>query len=357
MVLPTVLGCKHRRSPAGKWIGWRKYHVGMCWPKVTNWVSLLLLLASPSLAQAPCSVSSAEVLSPTISSPLPDPTKLLQEVERNQKKLEGLQRDYTYHVHTDQQELDKQGSLKKNETEEAESLTIDGVRVNRLIARNGKALTPEEQQKESERIDKEVTKAKERRSKIQSKGGESDERGEEIMPVSRILELGSFSNSRREWKSGRPVIVLDYAGNPQAKTHSTFEGIMRNVVGTVWIDETDRIVIAAEGHFFADFKLGAGLLADLRKGTSFDFRTTRVSDGVWLPADIRGQGTVRVLLFANFSGRLHVTTSDYRRFRTSATIVGSHGAIGSDGEPVPEPPSQQAPSQPQKAIPSSAPPR
>ena len=109
---------------------------------------------------------------------------------------------------------------------------------------------------------------------------------------------------------------------------------MRDVVGTVWIDEADRVMVRAQGQFLNDFKLGGGLVADVRKGTNFEYQATRVGDGVWLPAAMDGKGSVRVMLFANFNGHMHVTTSDYRRFRTSATIVGSHGVIGPDGVPA-----------------------
>ena len=277
------------------------------------------------------------------SSPLPAPVALLREVERNQKRLEALQRDYTYHLHTQQQELDKHGGAKKIETVDAESITIDGVRVDRVVARNGKPLTAVELQKENERLDRDVARAKERRDKIQAKGGDTDARGDTMVPLSRILELGNFSNPRREVQNGRPVIALDYAGNRDAKTHSMFEGIMRDVVGTAWIDEADRVMIAAQGRFLNDFKLGAGMLADVRKGTNFAFKATRVADGVWLPADINGEGSVRFLLFANFDGRMHVTASDYRRFRTSATIRPGYGEIGPDDKPVSSPYNQELP--------------
>lgn len=277
------------------------------------------------------------------SAPIPDVATLLADVERNQKRLETMQRDYTYHVHTDQQELDKDGGVKKTETEDAESLTISGVRVDKLVARNGKPLSDDEAKKESERIDKVVGKAKERQAKLQANGSVTDQRGNEVMPLSRILELGTFTNPRRVMQDGRSLIFVDYAGNPQAKTHSPFESIMRDVVGTIAIDEADRVLVRGEGHFLNDFKLGAGLLADVRKGSSFAFRATRVADEVWLPATIEGQGSVRVLLLAHFNGRMHLTASDYRRFHASATIVGSHGAIGPDGTPLPD----QEPGNPQ----------
>lgn len=310
-------------------------------------LTLLLLFRISGQTAAPATApvqASVAPLSP--STPLPDPKTLLAAVELNEKRLEALQRDYTYHVHTEKQELDKHGAVTKTETEEAESLTVDGVRVDRVVSRNGKALTPEEQQKENERIDKEVARAKEHRAKVNAKGGETNAHGDDVLPLSRILELGSFSSPRRELRDGRPTIVLDYAGNAAAKTHSAMEGIMRDVVGTVWIDEADEVLTSAQGRFLNDFKLGAGILADVRKGTNFSLTMTHVADGVWLPANISGQGTVRVLLFANFSGRMRVTTSAYKRFRASATIVGSHGAISDEGVPLPDQPAPSAPAPP-----------
>ncbi len=312
----------------------------MRWRTILGCLAASILLPPSAHTQANSPAPETTGAEHASAASLPNAEDLLREVERNQKRLETLKESYTYHVHTEQQELDKQGNVKKTNIEDAESLTIDGVRINRVVARNGKPLTPDEVRKENERLDKDVAKAKERRSKIEARGGQTDEQGDAVMPLSRILELGKFSNPRRDVQNGRPVIVVDYAGDPGAKTHSMFEGVMRDMVGTLWIDEADRVMIAAQGHFLNDFKLGGGLLADVRKGTSFEFKTARISDGVWLPADIQGQGSIRLMLFANVNGRVHVTASDYRRFRTSATIVGSHGVIGADGQPIPDAPAR-----------------
>ncbi len=120
----------------------------------------------------------------------------------------------------ERQQLDHNGNLKKTTTTDAESLTIDGIRVDRVVARNGKPLSAKEAQKESDRIDKEVAKAKERREKLATEGKATDSNGDDILTVSRILELGTFSNPRRVDLNGRPTIVLDYAGDPNAKTRN-----------------------------------------------------------------------------------------------------------------------------------------
>ncbi len=302
------------------------------------WLSLAFLPLCAALclrAQVP---QPAGPQNPTTADaqPLPDPRTLLLDVERNDKRLEALRKDYTYHVHLDAQQLRKDGSVKKAEVTDSESLTIDGVRVDRVVARDGRPLTPEEQAKENEKIDREVAKALDKQAKAARAGEETDDRGDTVMSVARILELGKFSNERRVEISGRPTIVLDYAGDPNAKTHSQVEGIMRDLVGVVWIDEADRVLVRGEGHFLNDFKIGGGLIANVHKGTRFQFETTRVADGVWLPASIDGQGSFRVLLFAGFDGRMNLRTSDYRRFRTSAKIVANGGKVDANGNPAPD---------------------
>ena len=250
--------------------------------------------------------------------------------------MDGLRKEYTYHVHLEEQTLDKNGGAKKSEILDSESLTVRGIRVDRLVARNGTPLTPNEQAKESERIDKDVAKAQERLAKAASKGEETDERGDAILSVARILELGSFSNERRELVEGRPEIVLDYAGDPRAKTHSQPELILRDLVGSIWIDEGDRCVVRADMHFLNDFKIGGGLVADVHKGTNLQFEAKRVGDAVWLPAKITGQGSIRLLLFAGFNGRMNLVTSDYRRFHTSAVILPGESKVDANGNPMPE---------------------
>ncbi len=276
-------------------------------------------------------------MGPSAAGPLPDSRALLTEVARNENRMEALRNDYTYHVHMVQEELRKDGGVKKAEVTDSESLTINGIRVNRVVARDGKPLTPEEQAKENARLDGEAAKGRDRRTKASAKGEETDDRGNPIVSLARILELGTFSNERREDVNGRSAIVLDYAGDPNAKTRSAVENVMRDLVGTVWIDEADHVLVRAQGHFLNDFKIGGGLVADVHKGSHFAFEATRVNEGVWLPARIDGEGSIRLLLVAGLSGRLHLVTSDYRRFRTSATILPGQSVVDADGKPLPAP--------------------
>src|ERR1700761_2066361 len=178
----------------------------------------------------------------TNDGPLPDVEGLMHAVETNQRAAETIEKDYLYRSTWTLKELDGHGWVKKIETEEYDVFWIEGVPVHRLMKKNGKELSAEEQKKESARIDREVIKVKEKRKKADEKGEETGAHGEEEVTVSRLLELGRFTNARRVQLNGRDTIAVDFAGDPKAKTRNRFEDVIRDMAGTAWVDEEDRML-------------------------------------------------------------------------------------------------------------------
>lgn len=252
---------------------------------------------------------------------LPDVPTLMHEVESHQEAAEAIQKNYLYRSVETQQESNGHGGIKKTVTREYDVFWIDGVPVRRLTKKDGKELSAEEQKKESEHIDKEAAKARAKREKADSQGKKTDPRGNEEITVSRFLELGSFTNPRRVKLNGRDTIRVDYVGNPKAKTRNRAETVVRDLAGTLWVDEEDRALVKVEGHFVNSFKIGIGMVASIQKGTSFGMEQRKINDEVWLPARIEGQGAARFLLFFSFNGSVSAVQSDYRKFKATSTIL------------------------------------
>ena len=263
--------------------------------------------------------------------PLPETAALMREVEAQQRKAEQVRKDYIYHAVQTEHEVDGDGKVKKTEINEYERFWLNGAPIEKLVKKDGKELSPDQARKESDRIDKESAKAKERRDKEDAKGKPSDARGNEEVTVSRLLELGSFTNARRISFGGRDTIVVDYAGDPKAKTRNSFEGVIRDMAGTIWVDEQDKAIAKLQGSFVDNFKIGGGLLVSIQKGTNFELQQSRVNGEVWLPARAEGRGQARVFLFFKFNGDLTEVDSDYRKFKTSSTVLPV-------GAPVPDAP-------------------
>ncbi|MDP9039942.1 MAG: hypothetical protein M3O02_11845 [Acidobacteriota bacterium] len=253
--------------------------------------------------------------------PLPDIAALMRQVETNQRTSETLQKSYLFHSVQTMQELGSGGEVKKTTSREADHFWLNGVPVEKVTRRDGKDLSPAELAKEDERIDKETRKQHQLREEKDARGKETDPHGHDEVTVSRLLELGAFTNERRVDRNGRATIAVDYTGDQHTSTHNRAEDVMKDLAGTVWIDEADKVIVHLEGRFARDFKIGGGVVADIHKDTHFAFDQARVNGEVWLPARIDAQGQARALLLFKFAGRLNIAYSDYRKFRATATVL------------------------------------
>ncbi len=283
-------------------------------------IGLLLVDAGYGVGQQPAEPAAS-------NKPLPDIPSLMHAVERNQHTAEALARHYLYHSIESVSETDKHGAAKRTETSEYDVYWEGDVGVRRLVRKDGRELTPEEQRKETERVEKEAAKAHERRQRASAEGKQTDPRGDEEVSVSRLLELGRFTNARRVDLDGRPTIQVDFEGDPEAKTRNRFEEVIRDMKGTAWVDERDEVLRRVDGQFVRPFKVGGGLLADIRQGTRFQLDQTKVNDEVWLPSTMDAVGAMRMLLLFHFDGSARIVNSGYCRFSATSTILPGVGKV------------------------------
>jgi len=267
--------------------------------------------------------------------PVPDIALLMHDVERNQRQAETVEKNYICHTIERQEQTDSSGRVKKTTITEYDHYWSEGVPVNRMVRKNGKEVSPSELAKQDDRIRKEVEKARERRAKADTAGKPTDARGEDVITVSRLLELGRFSNPRRLQVAGRDTVAVDYEGDPSAKTRNRGEEVIRDLRGTVWIDEDDRMMVRAEGYFVNGFKIGAGLLINIQKGTRFAIQQIKINNEVWSPVLIEAHGSARALLFFNFSGNIRIDYSDYRKLRTSSILLPGTTEVDDDSPTKP----------------------
>jgi len=267
----------------------------------------LSVIAALALAQQPAAKPSAA----SGAAPLPDIPALMLQVQAHQRQLDKVRENYTFREVQQTDDLDSSGNVKKTETEEHEVFFVNSHHIERLVKKNGKDLTPEEQKKETERVTKEVEKA----TKLPP--GKSME-GSEIS-VTRILAIMKVSNPRRVSLNGRDTIAFDFIGDPHAQTHGLEEDASKKLAGTVWIDEKDREVAKLTVHFDQNFHLGGGLVANIQAGSSFQFEQAKINNELWLPTGGEAHLQARVLLVKGYRQNVRFKDSDFERFHTDAT--------------------------------------
>src|ERR1700744_5425794 len=103
-------------------------------------MKLRVLLIFPALTAALC-------LAQATQPPLPDVPTLMKQVEDHQHKLDQVREHYTYHETVITHELDKNGNIKKNETEENNVFFVNGHEIDQKVKKNGEELSADEQKK------------------------------------------------------------------------------------------------------------------------------------------------------------------------------------------------------------------
>ena len=253
----------------------------------------LFCLAPPLAAEKP------------VQAPLPDLRQLMTEVEAHQKQLEKVRENYTFNAQVVTQEFDSNQQVKKTETLEFERFFVNGNQIGRKIKKDGKPLDEPEQQKETERITREVEKA-------QTPSGEK-KMEENNFSLMRLLDVVEVGQARRENFRERPTIVCEFVGRKNAKARGIREDAFKKMRGTIWIDEEDHEVTRLEATFYDNFQIGFGLLARIQKGTRMNFDQAKINGEIWLPTTLEAVFDAR-LLFKGIHAHIVEHDSNFQRF-------------------------------------------
>src|SRR5882757_9026403 len=104
-------------------------------PVVPPWLTTLFFLLA---CMAPATFGANEPAA------LPDAATMLREVEAHQKQLDKVRENYTFRAVQTTRQLDGSGNTKKVETEEHEVFFVNGERVQKLVRKDGKDMTPDQ---------------------------------------------------------------------------------------------------------------------------------------------------------------------------------------------------------------------
>ena len=264
--------------------------------------------------------------------PLPDVAKLLLDIDKNQKTVDEIIKQYTCHLTEEEEKTDSNGQVTSHSVKEYDIFYVGEDEVRHLLAKDGKPLEGDEKKKEDERFSKDFDEKKKKKAALDNdpkKQAKQDE--EEQAQISDFLRAERFTNPRRELFRGQQVIVFDFGPNPDYKPKNLAENIVQKLGGVLWVDEQARDVARLEARFNDNVKIGGGILASLSKGSNLVFEQTLVNNEVWLPSYSEVHAAARVVFFKVKANEID-RYSDYKKFSSEVKLGVS--------TPVEEPPKQ-----------------
>lgn len=245
--------------------------------------------------------------------PLPDIPALLTAIDKNQKQIDEIQKDYACMKSEEEDSVNGKGEVTKRTTTLYQISYLHGNEMARKVEVDGKPLSAAEQKKEDDRLQKEAARYDKEAAEPRNQKKNDDEVG-----ISDFLRVSRFTNPRWERFRGEDVVVFDFGPNPNYKPTKLSEKAIYDLVGTAWVDPQAEDVARLEARFDNSLKIGGGVLASLQKGSAFQFEQSRVNNEVWLPsydeihigAKLLLVKTLRVNIIDHYYGyqKFHVAT-------------------------------------------------
>ena len=258
--------------------------------------------------------------------PLPDLETLMKAIVAHQEQIEELREKYTCREVESEREIDDKGRAKEKETRTYEVTPVAGRFVRRLVSRNGKPLSKDEQEKIDRRVQKAVEDSLEAKEKRRQRAEErerrekndDEEEDRRRMTILGFLRLSDVTSMRRETFRGHEVIAFDFEPKKNVKTRNRGEALVSKLIGTIWVDEAAQQIVRLEARLSDSFKIGGGLLASLSPQSAVVMEQEKVNGEVWMPSYAEANLAARVFLLAKFSRNVVTRYSDYKKVRVAS---------------------------------------
>jgi hypothetical protein len=251
---------------------------------------------------------------------------LLIEVSHNQNQLEKRFTEYSFLQKETAREISSKGEVQKETIKLFEVFPLANREpVTKLISENGIPLAGERAAREQKRVEEEFAKAErdkekdeqrmqQNRAERERKQAAKGKEGDDDVDISGFLRVCEFVSPRRERFRDREAVVFDFRPRPGFKSSNRQEDLISKLVGVVWIDPADKQVMRLEARLAEGFKMGGGLLVNLRPGAAFVIEQTRMVEGLWLPRLAQINASVKVLVFGGGDFNKTIEWSDYKHF-------------------------------------------
>lgn len=185
--------------------------------------------------------------------------------------------------------------------------------VARLILRDGKGLTPEQDRAERERLDEMI-----RDSSGFARHIKNDESGRKIADslIRLMPDAMTYTYVPGQPQTGkRPGItevVLDFEPNPKFHPPTTTAEALTGLRGRAWIDIQTRQIIRMEGTIFKGINFGWGMLAHIYPGGKLVYEQADAGDGRWIYSHFTERISIRALMVKSLNISTDIDASNFQ---------------------------------------------
>jgi hypothetical protein len=173
--------------------------------------------------------------------------------------------------------------------------TKDGT-VARLIMRDNRPLTPEEDRSERDRLNFLLTHPNDF-SKHAKSQAESKKIAIDLIKLMPDAMLYSYAAGQPQTPNApAQEVVLDFTPNPAFHPPSLYSEALLGLRGRIWIDAQTKEIVRIEGNIFQSINWGWGMLAHIYPGGTVDLEQMAACGPRWNMTQFHEQVTVKALM-------------------------------------------------------------
>jgi len=255
------------------------------------------------LMAAACSLAAAQ-----------DPREIVRRSIQLMDRNLAAARNYSFLERSETRELDSDGQVKAHRIRQFEVTPMEGSPYRRLVGRDDRALSPEEDRDEEKRRQESTAQRRQETAEQRAKRiAEYEKRLQrQREPLLEIPDAFNFRIAGAERLNGRDTWLIDAEPRPGYRGRSSVAKLFPKIRGKLWIDKADYQWVKTEAELTENFWWGL-FLARLSKGARFNAEATRVNGEVCLPRHFAIAVSARLAIIRKINLETETTYSNYRK--------------------------------------------
>jgi len=184
--------------------------------------------------------------------------------------------------------------------------------VARLIMRDNRPLTPEEDQAERDRLNGLIEHPSEYARHVKNDLSSKKLAIEMInlMPGAMIYTYASDQTPTAE--SSAPQVVIDYSPDPKFNPPNATSVALTGLRGRVWIDANSHMILHMTGEIFRPVNFGWGMIAHIYPGGELDLEQAAVAGSRWNMTHFHENVTARALMVKTIAVKKEFHSIDFQ---------------------------------------------
>ena len=234
----------------------------------------------------------------------------------------SLAKDYTYLEKTQQKEFDRNGKVKKTESNVREIAIFYGQRYSRLIEKDGRPLSEKEARKEQEKLAK-FTAKRENETEEQRQKRLADREKRRIKErefLREVVDAYDLTLAGEEKVDGKDAYVIEAEPRPNYRPKVDGGKYLAKIRGRIWIDKAEYQWVKVQAETIDTISFGLFLFR-LYKGAHMEFEQARINDEIWMPKRAHIEAAGRVGLVIRGGIEADSVFENYRKFQTESKVI------------------------------------